>query len=215
MGKSIFKDGVLENKKVTVKRYNSIEHGDISKISSIVLHRTAGSKASSSLNAYAAGQKTGAHFLIGEKGVIYQTASLEKQCWHVGKLYSRCVNERSCPADELKTINAILHEKGVSFSSRTTNLSRHEVKKSYPLRYPSNKDSIGVEVVGRFNVVSSTFEKPSNSQFISMKWLVSELISHFSLELKKDVYAHGVIARKKEAEGAQLLEYLLKGAVTS
>jgi hypothetical protein len=65
--KSIFKDGVLENKKVTVKRYNSIEHGDISKISSIVLHRTAGSKASSSLSAYDAGQKTGAHFLIGEK----------------------------------------------------------------------------------------------------------------------------------------------------
>ena len=42
------------------------------------------------------GKKTGAHFLIANDGTIYQTASLEKLCWHVGILYSRCADEKSC-----------------------------------------------------------------------------------------------------------------------
>lgn len=100
----MFKDGLISSPKVKVKRYNSIEHGQISKITSVVLHRTAGSSASASLNAYAAGQSTGAHFLIDREGGIYQTASLNERCWHVGKLYSRCKNEGACSPDELKRL---------------------------------------------------------------------------------------------------------------
>jgi len=39
--------------------------------------------------------------------------------------------------------------------------------------------------------------------------LVDLLVKEFSLNLKNDVYAHGVIARKKKAEGIQLLQYLV------
>ncbi|MDO6545984.1 peptidoglycan recognition protein family protein [Pseudoalteromonas carrageenovora] len=73
-------NGIIVDKRITAKRYNSIEHGNINNVTSIVLHRTAGSSATSSLNGYAAGQKTGAHFLIANDGTIYQTASLEKLC---------------------------------------------------------------------------------------------------------------------------------------
>src|SRR5256885_15991297 len=74
--------------------------------------------AASVLNAYKSGQKTGAHFLIEKDGKIYQTASLEKICWHVGILQPRCVNESTCDPTELKNINALLHQKGLSFSKR-------------------------------------------------------------------------------------------------
>lgn len=211
----MIKDGIFNSEIVYVQRYDSIEHGEISKITSLVLHRTAGASANASLNAYSSGQKTGAHFLIDREGKIYQTASLNKICWHVGKLYSRCMNEKTCSPDELRTATALLHENGLSFSKRTTNLSRHEVKKIYPLRYPSNNDSIGIEVVGRYNVATNIFEKPTTTQLRSLKWLVGELIKNFKLNLHNDIYAHGVIARKKKAEGAQLLEYLFKGAITS
>lgn len=90
-----------------------------------------------------------------------------------------------------------------------------EVKKTYPLRYPSNDDSLGIEVVGRYNIPSSTFEKPTPKQFASLKWLVDELVKHYNLNLRNDIYAHGTIARKQKAEGLQLLEYLLKGVSTS
>ncbi|RZF81502.1 hypothetical protein EXT46_09470 [Pseudoalteromonas sp. CO325X] len=68
-----------------------------------------------------------------------------------------------------------------------------------------------MEVVGRFNKTTNTFERPTNEQFKSLKLLVDILIKEFSLNLNKDVYAHGVIARKKKEEGIQLLQYLKVG----
>ena len=140
----------MVDKSVEVKTYPSIEHGALLSVTSIVLHRTDSSTAASVLNAYKSGQKTGAHFLIEKDGKIYQTASLEKICWHVGILQPRCVNESTCDPTELKNINALLHQKGLSFSKRAKNVSSHENTKAYPLRYPANSDSVGIEVVGRF-----------------------------------------------------------------
>lgn len=205
------KNGLIDDNRVEVKQFSSIEHGGVNKVTSIVLHRTAGASAASSLGAYASGQTAGAHFLIANDGKIYQTASLERQCWHVGIMYSRCANEKSCDPAELKTITALMHEKGLNFPKRVKNVSRHEAVKSYPLRYPANKDSIGIEVVGRYNRVTNIFEKPTNEQVKSLKWLVGILIKNFGLNLKNDVYAHGVIARKKKAEGVQLLQSLFAG----
>ena len=91
------------------------------------------------------------------------------------------------------------------------NVSRHELGKTYPLRYPSNTDSIGIEVVERYSNATNIFERPTNKQFESLKWIVNTLLKEFALTLNKDVYAHGVIARKKKAEGIQLLQYLLTG----
>lgn len=205
-------DGKVIDKRVEIKTYSSIEHGAIGKVTSIVLHRTGSSKTEGTLDAYAKGQKTGAHFLIDKSGHIYQTANLKKSCHHVGILLPRCDIEKNCDPNELKTITALIHEKGFSFSRRASNLSRHESGKKYPLRYPNNNDSIGIEVAGKFLEVEGSFEEPTLEQFSSLKWLVETLIEEYGLDLRSDVYAHGAIARKKVSEGAQLLQYLFSGA---
>ena len=103
----------------------------------------------------------------------------------------------------------MLHEQGLSFSRRAKNLSRYEAKKSYPNRYPSNSDSIGIEVVGLFLKKIGAFETPSPEQISSLKWLVKILSDEYSLDIRKDIYAHGSIARKEVSEGAQLLQNLI------
>lgn len=205
-------DGKITDKNVEIKTFTSIEHGKINAIRSIVLHRTDSSNANSTLSAYASGQKTGAHFLIDTNGHIYQTANLTKMCLHVGILLPRCQIEKGCDPEELKTITALIHEKGLSFSQRARNLSRHESGKKYPIRYPSNNDSVGIEVVGKFWPAQKSFDKPTLQQFKSLKWLVELLIKEYKLNLRNDVYSHGAIARKEVSEGAQLLQYLLSGA---
>lgn len=204
-------DGTIQDKTVEVKTYSSIEHGVIKKVTSLVLHRTDSSTAKSTLQAYANGKKEGAHFLIDKVGKIYQTAGMQKKCWHVGILFPRCQMESTCNPKELTTITSLIHEKGLSFGRRTRNVSRHEVKKSYPLRYPSNNDSIGIEVVGKFWSDKNAFDKPTQQQLKSLKWLVDVILKEYKLNLKNDVYAHGAIARKEASEGAQLLQYLFSG----
>jgi N-acetyl-anhydromuramyl-L-alanine amidase AmpD len=204
--------GLMVDKSVEVKTYPSIEHGALLSVTSIVLHRTDSSTAASVLNAYKSGQKTGAHFLIEKDGKIYQTASLERICWHVGILQPRCVNESTCDPTELKNINALLHQKGLSFSKRARNVSSHENTKAYPLRYPANSDSVGIEVVGRFLPSTKDYEAPTQSQLFQTKWLTQQLVDHYKLKLLSDVYSHGAIARKEATEGAQLLRYIFTGA---
>ena len=195
------KDGKLVDKTIDVKTYASIEHGNINKITAIVLHRTDSSNASSTIQAYANGKKSGAHFLIDKVGKIYQTADMRKICWHVGILLPRCQIEKNCNPKELKTITALIHEKGFSFGRRARNLSRHEAGKKYPLRYPSNSDSIGIEVVGAFWPSQKSFDKPTQQQLKSLKFLVKIIAKEYKLNINYSVYAHGEIARKEVSEG--------------
>ncbi|QRP62775.1 N-acetylmuramoyl-L-alanine amidase [Rhodanobacter sp. FDAARGOS 1247] len=205
-------NGKLIDPEVEVKLYTSIEHGALTSVASIVLHRTDSSSATGTLSAYEGGKTTGAHFLIDKLGKIYQTARVDQVCWHVGILVARCQAESNCDPQELKTITALLHEKGLSFSTRAKNLSRHEVAKTYPQRYPANSDSLGIEVVGKFVAADKAFELPTPEQLKSVKYLVDILVAQFKLNLLSDVYAHGAIARKEVSEGAQLLQSLLTGA---
>lgn len=209
---SVIEKGLVIDSNVDINTYSSIEHDDLNIITSIVLHRTASSSADGTLNAYKNGQTTGAHFLIDKSGQIIQTANLNKTCWHVGILLPRCQAEKSCSKKDLKTINSLLHEKGLSFSRRAKNLSRYEAQKSYPSRFPSNSDYIGIEVVGLFLKNKDIFEDPSQNQITSLKWLVNTLTDEYSLNIRKDIYAHGVIARKEASEGAQLLKHLISGS---
>ncbi|HWU76002.1 MAG TPA: peptidoglycan recognition family protein [Rhodanobacter sp.] len=205
-------NGKLIDPQVEVKLYPSIEHGALGAVSSIVLHRTDSSSAAGTFSAYAGGKQTGAHFLLDKSGRIYQTASLEKVCWHVGILLARCEVEKSCDPHELKTITSLMHKKGEGFGTRARDLSRHELGKTYPARYPSNNDSIGIEVVGMFLPGNKAFEQPTPAQLKSVKYLVDILLKLFRLNLLSDVYAHGEIARKEVSEGAQLLQYLQSGS---
>jgi N-acetyl-anhydromuramyl-L-alanine amidase AmpD len=95
------KNGILVDSRVTAKTIANIEHGalDLKQVDSIVIHQTYSPTAESTME----GWKTrvyGAHFLVdtgvatvikkktysGIDGKIYQTAHLDKMCWHVGKV---------------------------------------------------------------------------------------------------------------------------------
>jgi N-acetyl-anhydromuramyl-L-alanine amidase AmpD len=205
------KDGIIQDKNVELKIYPSVQHGQMNKVAAIVLHRTDSSNANSTLQAYSKGKKSGAHFLIDKSGKIYQTAKMNQKCWHVGILQSRCQTEGDCSQQENKRVNSLIHQKGLSFGRRARNLSRHEAKKKYPDRYPSNDDSIGIEVVGKFITTAKTFGEPTSHQFNSLRWLVELITTEYNLNINNDVYSHGAIARKQPCEGAQLSQSLSSG----
>ena len=204
-------NGIIQDNNVELKIYSSIQHGVMNQVAAIVLHRTDSSNANSTLQAYAKGKKSGAHLLIEKSGKIYQTAKLNQKCWHVGILQSRCQTEGDCGSEENETISALIHQKGLSFGRRARNLSHHEVKKKYPNRYPSNDDSIGIEVVGRFSSTNKTFDEPTSQQLESLRLIVDKIATEYSLNPDDDVYSHGAIARKQPSEGTQLRQHLSSG----
>jgi len=95
--------GRVIDPKVTLSIKPNIEHGSMTQINGIIIHQTGGPTAQSALSAYSQGGN-GAHFLIDKDGTIYQTASVYKVTWHVGKLKIRCLSENSCSADEAKKL---------------------------------------------------------------------------------------------------------------
>jgi hypothetical protein len=115
-----------------------IERGVLKRIRGIIVHQTGGASGASSLSSYTMQNATGAHFLIDKDGAIYQTASLFRQTWHVGSLRARCVAEYRCSPAELQALKR--------FSPKTEH--RMEMAKQVPQRYPSNEDSVGIEIVG-------------------------------------------------------------------
>jgi len=199
-------EGWITHTKVSKKSFSAIQHGDISKINAIVLHRTGSASASSVFSAYN-GQKTGAHFLIGETGTIYQTASIKQKCWHVGKIYSRCRTTNACTEEDATEIEALLHKKNTSWGKKFTLVKDLEMGKAYPERFPHNHDSLGIEIVGVLSNKTKLYETPNKVQNEALYWLLDELICHYSLSLT-DIYAHGKIAHKdaKKSEGASALQ---------
>ncbi|PXF29915.1 hypothetical protein WH50_18365 [Pokkaliibacter plantistimulans] len=192
------KDGWVNSPTVEKAEYPAIEHGPIGQINAIVLHRTGAPTARSTLAAYS-NKTAGAHFLISETGKIYQTASLGQKCWHVGQLRSRCEKAHSCSDEEARKITDILNRKNTGWSKKFTLISRMEAAKPYPLRFPSNNDSIGIEITGTLADSSHRYETPNDLQLKSVYWLLDGLISKYGVTLE-DIYAHGPIAHKDENE---------------
>jgi N-acetyl-anhydromuramyl-L-alanine amidase AmpD len=118
---NVDKNGWVKSPIVIKKQRSKIEHGPISAVNAIVLHLTHTASASSVLNAWKT-QKEGAHFLISENGKIYQTASLKKKCWHVGKIHAKCRIFESCSDEDAKKINKILHKKNTSWGKNSRSL---------------------------------------------------------------------------------------------
>lgn len=205
--------GWIDNKKVKKEQKTAIEHSPIASINAIVLHRTGSQTASSVLNAWES-KKEGTHFLISENGDIYQTASLKKQCWHVGKLYSKCRTTTSCTIEDAKKLEDILRKKNISWGKKFRLVTKSELNKSYPDRFPHNHDSLGIEIVGLLSKDKEIYEIPNNRQLESLYWLLDELVSIYSLSVK-DIYAHGKIAHKdkNKSEGSSVLKaYTFKKA---
>jgi len=199
MSLTIDAKGHVINSKVKVKIFPHIERGPLVKVNGIVVHQTNAAAAQSTFHSYMHANANGAHFLIDKDGAIYQTASIYKRTNHVGKIKARCVLENRCsPTDiqALKTYNP------------TAENSR-EQRKNYPDRFPTNSDSIGIELVGRSfsdprdpgNSGKNTFEAVTIKQNESLKWLITELSLTLCIFLT-EVFRHPDVARKNKTEAA-------------
>ncbi len=190
--------------KVIQKFFSNLVHGSrtLNNINAVVLHQTSASTAKSTLSAYKTSTK-GAHYLIDKSGCIYQTAKLTDITYHVGPIKSRCWETNTCSNREKKKVKKILYRKGLSYTKRVYNLYKHEQKKSYPDRYPINKDSIGIEFVGEVGkgekYVSLTIQ-----QLDILKLFITVFKNRFKIS-DNDIYRHPEISYKNlsEAESAK------------
>jgi hypothetical protein len=211
----IDEQGMLVSAHVRPRRFSQIERQPLTDVKGIIVHQTGADRASSSLNSYANAKANGAHFLIDKDGVIYQTASVFKRTNHVGALQARCLAEYSCkPA-------AFAKSKGFPQESAVDRMHEIEMLKSTPSRYPSNVDSIGIEIAGKaflppgksapagasprqkevyFNN-NSVYEDVNHAQNLSLRWLVSELRQTLQIA-ESEVFRHPVVSRKNPTEAS-------------
>lgn len=189
-------DGKLIDPRITLELRSKIEHFALQKVIGIIIHQTHSYSAARTLEDYKT-QSTGAHFLIdrgdgdkytGEDGKIYQTARINKVCYHVGKkIKSKCAAQQTCE----------VNVKGIS------QIDLAERKKPYPERFPTNGDSIGIELVGRGEgkVGEEVYADPSNAQILSAVWLVEQIVSVIPNIGLADIYAHPEVSYKRPTEG--------------
>jgi N-acetyl-anhydromuramyl-L-alanine amidase AmpD len=191
----IDKAGVVSNPRIRNSISPHIERGAMPVVQGIIVHQTDSATAQSSLNSYANPKSNGAHFLIDKDGTIYQTASVYKSTWHVGKLRSRCLAEMTCAPVELK-----LAQKWDPDGTH-----KREKAKSVPDRYPSNDDSIGIEIVGKsyppadVKSAENVYESLTQEQTESLKWLVNEIRETLKVPLT-EIYRHPIVSYKNKTE---------------
>lgn len=182
--------GMLVDPKVKRVRHPVIERGEMKSVSGIIVHQTGAATAKSTLNSYKQHFATGAHFLIDKDGTIYQTASVYRQTWHVGKLKARCLLENRCSSDEARALKKF----------NPSGEHEREIKKSAPNRFPSNEDSIGIELVGEVTP-GGGYAAVTAAQNASLSWLVSQLIQALSLR-STEVFRHPTVSRKNPTEAS-------------
>lgn len=187
--------GHVTDARVKLELRPLLERGPMDVVHGIIVHQTDASTAKSSLDAYKV-RPIGAHFLIDKDGTIYQTASVKQRVNHVGKLRARCVAEHSCRPAEEKRINAMT----------PTARNRYEMTKSVPDRYPSNTDSIGIELVGKSSPPPSgsgdaVYESVTAEQNASLAWLISGLSQALKFDVH-EVFRHPTASQKTPSEAS-------------
>ncbi|USU04787.1 N-acetylmuramoyl-L-alanine amidase [Sphingomonadaceae bacterium OTU29LAMAA1] len=85
------------------------------------------------------------------------------------------------------------------FSSITESLL--EMKKAHPARYPANRDSIGIELVGEVSTKTGIFVTTTEARNAALKWLVGELAQTFRVQMT-DVFRHPQLSRKTPSEAS-------------
>lgn len=112
--------------------------------------------------------------MIETDGLIYQTASIYQQTWHVGQLKARCLAENRCTPVELRSLRRCNPE------------HEHEHEQEMRMRArdrdPSNEDSIGIELVDEApprdsNIpdAQTRYQCVTDAQNASLRWLIPEL----------------------------------------
>ncbi len=136
--------------------------------------------------------------MIDKGGKIYQTARVDKQTNHVGALRSECLEEKNCVIPKGKRVSVESQIKGVK------PLHRYEQKKEYPARYPSNLDSIGIEMVGEYDK-DSIYVQPTCEQAKSVAYLIEALQNAGVVRVTDaDIYVHPQVSRKNETEAIKI-----------
>jgi N-acetyl-anhydromuramyl-L-alanine amidase AmpD len=187
--------GRVHSNRIKLAICQTIQKNPLLSIRGIVVHQTNGPTAQAAFNSYKRGIN-GAHFLIDKDGTIYQTASVKYQTWHVGQLRARCLATLTCSKADAKL-----------FSKWNVDAyHRREMAKSIPDRYPSNKDSIGIELVGQafpldINVKEEDriYETVTQQQNASLKWLIRELRVTMGVPLT-EIFRHPDISYKNMTE---------------
>lgn len=200
---TIGQDGFLTDPGITRTAIPQLERGAMPQVDGIVLHRTESSTAASTLNAWRGDRPYGTHFLIDTDGTIHQTASLNRQTAHIGPIRSRGEVEGTITPEDQRAVDAARGTTPEWRRSAVEAVSRLESGKPYPERYPTNGDSVGIEVVGRYNEATKTWDAPTPEQRASIQRLVGTLQQNFGLD-DNDVYQHDRISRKTPGEGAGL-----------
>ncbi|WP_431022324.1 N-acetylmuramoyl-L-alanine amidase [Erwinia rhapontici] len=196
--------GYIDAERIILKIFNNIERGKMDAVNGIVVHQTNAPTASSTFHSYQTKGATGAHFLIDRDGSIYQTASLFQITWHVGKLQSRCFLTKKCEPTDFQKVAEL--EKSWRNSEKVHQI---EKLKNYPDRFPSNVDSIGIEIVGRSTRVINEntgkpeyiYEEVNDSQNGSLMWLIKELVATLKVSTS-EIYRHPEIGRKNFTEAS-------------
>ncbi|MDA7417969.1 N-acetylmuramoyl-L-alanine amidase [Xenophilus arseniciresistens] len=203
--------GMVAHPNVLPMRFTYIERGALAKIEGIIVHQTDSFDEKSVFASYRGPNAAGAHFLIGKNGTIWQTASLHQRTHHVGKLKPRCLAQMSCAPAELKTLRKA--------SAEVSN--RIEMTKSVPQRYPSNSDSVGIEIVGkaslppnkpippglsgderlRFQGNHAVYEAVTPAQQVSLQWLIDFLRQNLHVPAT-EVHRHPDVSRKNPTEAS-------------
>ena len=201
--------------RVVPRRYSQIERQPLTEIHGIIVHQTGAATADSAFNSYGNANANGAHFLIDKNGTIYQTASVKKRTNHVGPLLARCLVELKCQPAEFR------QSRQFPQTSVPDRMHKIEMQKSVPVRYPSNIDSLGIEIVGRpmlppgknppanatprqreiFFNQNAVYEPVNNAQNASLQWLVDELAMSLSIP-KNEVFRHPDVSRKNPTEAS-------------
>jgi N-acetyl-anhydromuramyl-L-alanine amidase AmpD len=194
--------------RIIARRFPQLERGPMPAVCGIVVHQTDASTARATFNKYSGSRPEGAHFLIDRDGTIYQTASVKMRTPHVGRLKPRCLAEMKCAPAEFK---------GKSYSE----INAIEMTKAVPARYPSNLDSIGIELVGkaslppgvtpppgatpdeveRFRGTHSVYEQVTGAQNVALRWLIDELCGSLHVPVS-EVHRHPTVSRKNPTEAS-------------
>lgn len=199
-------NGHSKHGRITNRITGNLEHGDLQAVSGIIIHQTYASTAQQTFDQYSNKDVNGAHFLIAKDGTIYQTASLHKKTWHVGKLRSKCVAEGRCEPVNPRLRNAdeeLEYIRSLGPKARST----YESKKPAADRYPMNADSIGIELVGETvgaDPADTRYElyvTVTPRQNASLTWLVAELSKQFGVGFDR-VLRHPVVSAKTPSEAA-------------
>lgn len=187
--------GYVQNADFTQNPIAALEKEAMTGPHAIILHRTESANADSALTSFKKG--VGTHFLVDKDGTVTQTACLLQYTYHIGKIRSRCYTNGTCSKEETATIK--------KWGWAPKKIHDHEAEKEYPIRYPINQDSVGIEVVGQYNSTTKKWDDATKEQLKSIGKIVKLLKTEYKLT-NDDIYEHDKISYKTEGEGAGLYD---------